>query len=171
MEEEKKKQKMKQEWIEFYSTWVEHPELVTEDGFIPLAAMTKSARDSLINFHPNLLSERKELDKFEEDVYKIAKKQYETIPVMDIIHEKIGIRRPSKRHKNFNKIKLSIVDVAINCGLKVKNNKAICPFHADTNPSLHFYPNTNTFFCFGCQAKGDIIEFYRRIKEVKNGNE
>ncbi len=27
-----------------------------------------------------------------------------------------------------------------------------CPFHRDTRPSLVVYPDTRSFFCFGCRA-------------------
>jgi len=37
-----------------------------------------------------------------------------------------------------------------------------CPFHRDTRPSLVVYPDTRSFFCFGCRASGDVIDFVRR---------
>jgi DNA primase len=37
-----------------------------------------------------------------------------------------------------------------------------CPFHRDTRPSLVVYPDTRSFFCFGCRAGGDVIDFVRR---------
>ena len=41
-----------------------------------------------------------------------------------------------------------------------------CPFHSDSTPSCHFYPSTQSFFCFGCQAGGDVITFIRRIENL-----
>lgn len=41
-----------------------------------------------------------------------------------------------------------------------------CPFHSDGTPSCHFYPSTQSFFCFGCQAGGDVITFIRRIENL-----
>lgn len=70
--------------------------------------------------------------------------------------------------KNLDK-RLSIVGIANSFGIKVKKNKCICPFHKDTDPSLVFYEKTNSFFCFGCRTGGDVVEFYRRLKEVTNG--
>lgn len=61
--------------------------------------------------------------------------------------------------------KLKISEVAIKYGLKVKNKKIICPFHKDTDPSLSIDDNLNVFYCFGCNVKGDIIEFIRRLEE------
>ena len=37
-----------------------------------------------------------------------------------------------------------------------------CPFHQDEHPSLVVYPETASFFCFGCQVGGDVIDFVRR---------
>ena len=61
---------------------------------------------------------------------------------------------------------LKISEVAVKYGLKLeKNNKIICPFHHDTDPSLSFNDNMNVFFCFGCHATGDIIDFVGRLED------
>ena len=44
--------------------------------------------------------------------------------------------------------------------------KAICPFHEDTNPSLSFNNQTGQFFCHGCKEKGDIFNFYSKVKSL-----
>lgn len=41
-----------------------------------------------------------------------------------------------------------------------------CPFHEETHPSLVVYPSTRSFFCFGCKASGDVIDFVRRKEKV-----
>ena len=41
-----------------------------------------------------------------------------------------------------------------------------CPFHSEKTPSCHFYPATNSFFCFGCHAGGDVITFIRLIENL-----
>ena len=38
----------------------------------------------------------------------------------------------------------------------------LCPFHQDEHPSLVVYPETRSFYCFGCGASGDVIDFVRR---------
>lgn len=45
--------------------------------------------------------------------------------------------------------------------LKKRGNRysGICPFHADTNPSLVVYPSKQSFHCFGCSASGDVIDW------------
>jgi len=37
----------------------------------------------------------------------------------------------------------------------------LCPFHKDRHPSFNIYPETNSFWCFGCQQGGDSINFVR----------
>lgn len=62
-----------------------------------------------------------------------------------------------------------IIEIAKSYGIKVTKNKIVCPFHADGNPSLVFYPKTNSFYCFGCNLYGDVIKFVQ-LMEDKNGN-
>lgn len=31
----------------------------------------------------------------------------------------------------------------------------LCPFHEEANPSFAIYEDTNSYFCFTCEAKGD----------------
>lgn len=42
---------------------------------------------------------------------------------------------------------------------------ALCPFHADTNPSLSIDPKTGLWKCFGCNTSGDIFTFYQKLKD------
>ncbi len=47
-------------------------------------------------------------------------------------------------------------------GLAVsQGGMALCPFHRDIHPSLKL--NDNYFFCFGCGATGDVIDFTARL--------
>jgi hypothetical protein len=41
-------------------------------------------------------------------------------------------------------------------GIRVRRNKALCPFHPDKNPSLSLYKNK--WKCFGCGEGGDAID-------------
>ena len=41
-----------------------------------------------------------------------------------------------------------------------------CPFHSEKTPSCHFYPNTNSFYCFGCHMGGDVITFVKEIEHL-----
>lgn len=68
--------------------------------------------------------------------------------------------------QKFIKDNLKITDVAQLYGFKVKGNKIICPFHDDKDPSLSLSDSKNVFNCFGCSAKGDIVEFIRRLESA-----
>ncbi|HEX5366851.1 MAG TPA: DNA primase [Acidimicrobiales bacterium] len=35
----------------------------------------------------------------------------------------------------------------------------LCPFHTERTPSFSVNATENVFYCFGCQAKGDVIDF------------
>lgn len=48
--------------------------------------------------------------------------------------------------------------------------KCISPDHEDSTPSMAVYPDTNTFFCFGCRASGDSIKAISLVKRM-NFNE
>ena len=41
-----------------------------------------------------------------------------------------------------------------------------CPFHRDGRPSLVVYPANQSYFCFGCGAGGDVIDFVARLHGV-----
>ncbi len=39
------------------------------------------------------------------------------------------------------------------------NVKGLCPFHSEKTPSFTVYPGSQSFYCFGCGAGGDVITF------------
>lgn len=59
-----------------------------------------------------------------------------------------------------------IEDVLNESGVKLKGNKALCPFHQENKPSLQVYPKTDSFYCFGCGKGGDIFTFIMMIESV-----
>ena len=60
------------------------------------------------------------------------------------------------------KAAISVKQAAEHYGLKVSHNgMACCPFHNDRHPSLKL--NEDYFFCFGCGAKGDVIDLAARL--------
>ena len=38
-----------------------------------------------------------------------------------------------------------------------KNFVALCPFHKERTPSFYLYPETNSFYCYGCCKGGDNL--------------
>ena len=64
----------------------------------------------------------------------------------------------------FETIKAAVTprQVAEHYGLRVlPNGMACCPFHKDRHPSMKL--NEDYFFCFGCGASGDVIDFTARM--------
>ena len=65
------------------------------------------------------------------------------------------------------KAAISVKQAAEHYGLKVSHNgMACCPFHNDRHPSLKL--NEEYFFCFGCGAKGDVINFVARLFDLSS---
>ena len=44
---------------------------------------------------------------------------------------------------------------------------APCPFHQETKPSFSVNEEEGFFHCFGCQASGDLFDFYARINGLE----
>ena len=42
-----------------------------------------------------------------------------------------------------------------------------CPFHQETKPSFSVNAQLGFYYCFGCQASGDVIDFYCRINGLE----
>jgi DNA primase len=65
------------------------------------------------------------------------------------------------------KEKLSVVDVLgsyITLEKAGANFKARCPFHNEKSPSFFVSPVRNSYYCFGCGAKGDIFTFVQEFE-------
>lgn len=45
----------------------------------------------------------------------------------------------------------------------------ICPFHSDTDPSLHYYKDSNMFKCFGCGKAGSVVTMHMLWMKEYNG--
>lgn len=53
---------------------------------------------------------------------------------------------------------LPIEGVAQRLGLRPTRHEALCPFHDDRHPSLHFNVSKNTYKCYVCDAHGGPID-------------
>ncbi len=42
-----------------------------------------------------------------------------------------------------------------------------CPFHSERSPSCTIFPDTQSFYCFGCGAGGDVITWVRRMENLE----
>ena len=65
------------------------------------------------------------------------------------------------------KAAVPVKQAAKHYGLKVnRNGMACCPFHNDRHPSMKL--NEDYFFCFGCGAKGDVIDFVAKLFDLSS---
>lgn len=48
-------------------------------------------------------------------------------------------------------------------------NTGLCPFHTDTDPSLHKWKKKNIFHCFGCGFGGDIVKTHNQLRRQYYG--
>ncbi len=53
--------------------------------------------------------------------------------------------------------------------LKPNGNRAtgLCPFHSEKTPSFTVFSDTQSFYCFGCGAGGDVVTFIMRTENLE----
>lgn len=44
--------------------------------------------------------------------------------------------------------------------------QGLCPFHNEKSPSFTVFNGTQSFYCFGCGAAGDVVTFIRKIENL-----
>ena len=42
----------------------------------------------------------------------------------------------------------------------------LCPFHNEKTPSFTVYPETQSYYCFGCGNGGDAVTFIKNIENL-----
>ncbi|MCM1487261.1 MAG: DNA primase [Firmicutes bacterium] len=67
--------------------------------------------------------------------------------------------------KDSNEI-TSVMSTYVNLKAAGRDNVCLCPFHSEKTPSCHIYTNSQSFYCFGCGAGGDVINFIRLIEHL-----
>ena len=75
-----------------------------------------------------------------------------------------------ERLKNEIKESVDIVGLVESSGVHLKKSGklyvGLCPFHEDKNPSLAVYPETGSWYCFGCGKGGDAISWVMEMEKV-----
>lgn len=60
----------------------------------------------------------------------------------------------------------SVIGSYIELKRRGKNLVGLCPFHNEKTPSFTVYPDTASYYCFGCGAGGEVINFIRNIENL-----
>lgn len=71
---------------------------------------------------------------------------------VELIKEKLGI--------------VEVVSTYVKLDRAGANLKGKCPFHNEKTPSFFVSPSRNSYYCFGCNAKGDIFSFIQDFERV-----
>ena len=67
------------------------------------------------------------------------------------------------------KAKVDLVKVVSEHVRLTKRNKdywGLCPFHQEDSPSFHVNPQRQSWYCFGCERKGDVFTFVELIEKT-----
>ena len=67
------------------------------------------------------------------------------------------------------KAKVDLVKVVQEYVPLTKRNKdywGLCPFHQEDSPSFHVNPQRQSWYCFGCERKGDVFTFVELIEKT-----
>jgi DNA primase len=62
---------------------------------------------------------------------------------------------------------LDVVSSYVSVAKKGHNYMGLCPFHPEKTPSFCVYHSTNSFYCFGCGAGGDVITFIMLAEKLQ----
>ncbi len=60
----------------------------------------------------------------------------------------------------------SVIGSYVDLKRRGKNLVGLCPFHNENTPSFTVYPDTASYYCFGCGAGGEVINFIRNIENL-----
>lgn len=60
----------------------------------------------------------------------------------------------------------SVISPYVTLKRKGKLLGGLCPFHNEKTPSFYVYPETQSYYCFGCGSGGDAITFIKNIENL-----
>jgi DNA primase len=69
------------------------------------------------------------------------------------------------------KLAYPLLEVVERAGVRLRRSgshrwQGLCPFHADRNPSFFVDVECQRFVCFGCKARGDVLDFVRLREQL-----
>ena len=60
----------------------------------------------------------------------------------------------------------NIISSYVNLKRAGRISKGLCPFHGEKTASFTVYPDTQSYYCFGCGNGGDVITFIKNIENL-----
>ena len=60
----------------------------------------------------------------------------------------------------------NIIGSYVNLKRAGTTSKGLCPFHNEKTPSFTVYSDTQSFYCFGCGAAGDVVTFIMKMENL-----
>ncbi len=69
------------------------------------------------------------------------------------------------RLRNANPIE-NVMGAYVNIIRRGRNFVCSCPFHSEKTPSCTIFTDTQSFYCFGCGAGGDVITFTMKVENL-----
>ncbi|MBR2455440.1 MAG: DNA primase [Clostridia bacterium] len=60
----------------------------------------------------------------------------------------------------------TIISSYVNIKRAGRISKGLCPFHGEKTPSFTVYPDTQSYYCFGCGNGGDVVTFIKNIENL-----
>ena len=61
---------------------------------------------------------------------------------------------------------VDVIGMYVNLKRAGSNYNGLCPFHSEKTPSFTVFPGTQSFYCFGCGAGGDVITFLMKSENL-----
>lgn len=84
---------------------------------------------------------------------------------LQIFYSDSGPPRKGIGRYDIERIKSIPIEEVLNIKFRRSGNKlfGLCPLHKEKTPSFYIYQKSNSFYCFGCQKGGDIINLIQLL--------
>jgi len=111
--------------------------------------------------HGRTMSVYEAIKVFKDDIYQIALElaKNDDNKLLTLLKDK------SKLDYNEKLQRAKQVPIESLITTPIRQNKTLCPFHEDSNASMHVYIDTNSYYCFTCCSGGDVIDYVMNLNK------
>lgn len=145
---------------------VPHAKIVPFPAYTTAKDITDYLKDKTLHDLIKLLTEAYVLPVTIDDCAKLKRELVANDLSTKVINEQLRFLNQNRKKKSYVKIDVkNIKDIPITNFMKFDStHKTKCPFHNEKTASFHYYPESNTAYCFGgCGKRFDVIDVYRQI--------